>query len=126
MLFVVSSLLSGLALYFVALSVAPELGISDLMFVLAASNLASAVSMVAVFAPAGVGVREAIQIAALLFVMSPEQAVAATLLMRLLSNRVGRAVPGDPQEALKLGNKLQHFWMSRPYFFNCQLHAQSL
>ena len=55
------------------------------MFVLAASNLASAVSMVAVFAPAGVGVREAIQIAALLFVMSPEQAVAATLLMRLLS-----------------------------------------
>ena len=85
LLFVVSSLLSGLALFFVALAVDPELGLSELMFVLAASNLASAVSMVAVFAPAGVGVREAIQIAALLFVMSPEQAVAATLMMRLLS-----------------------------------------
>lgn len=83
--FVVSSMLSGLAFYFVALSIAPEIGIKELLFVLAASNLASAVSMVAVFAPAGVGVREAIQIAALLFVMSPEQALAATILMRVLS-----------------------------------------
>ena len=83
--FLGSSLLSGLALYFVALAVDPGLGIEQLMFVLAASNLASAVSMVAVFAPAGVGVRETIQIAALLFVMSPEQALAATLLMRVLS-----------------------------------------
>lgn len=83
--FMVSSLLSGLALFFVAMSVDPDLGIEEMLFVLAASNLASAVSMVAVFAPAGVGVREAIQIAALLFVMSPEQALAATLLMRLLS-----------------------------------------
>lgn len=83
--FVVSSMLSGLAFYFVALSIAPEIGIKELLFVLAASNLASAVSMVAVFAPAGVGVREAMQIAALLFVMSPEQALAATILMRVLS-----------------------------------------
>lgn len=83
--FVFSSLLSGLAFYFVALAVAPEIGIRELLFVLAASNLASAVSMVAVFAPAGVGVREAVQIAALIFVMSPEQALAATLMMRLLS-----------------------------------------
>ena len=84
-LFGVSSIISGLAFYFVALAVSPELSVNELLFVLAASNLASAVSMVAVFAPAGVGVREAIQIAALLFVMSPEQALAATLLMRLLS-----------------------------------------
>ena len=84
-LFVISSLVSGLAFYFVALAVAPEVGIRELLFILAASNLASAVSMVAIFAPAGVGVREAIQIAALLFVMSPEQALAATLLMRLMS-----------------------------------------
>jgi uncharacterized membrane protein YbhN (UPF0104 family) len=84
-LFVISSLLSGLALFFVAWAVDPNLGLEELLFVLAASNLASAVSMVAVFAPAGVGVREAIQIAALLFVMTPEQALAATLMMRVLS-----------------------------------------
>jgi glycosyltransferase 2 family protein len=84
-LFAISSLVSGLALYFVALAIAPEIGVRELMFVLAASNLASAVSMAAVFAPAGIGVREAIQIAALLFVMSPEQALAVALLMRLMS-----------------------------------------
>lgn len=84
-MFIISSLLSGLAFYLVALAVAPEVGVNQLLFILAASNLASAVSMVAVFAPAGVGVREAIQIAALVFVMSPEQALAAALLMRVLS-----------------------------------------
>lgn len=83
--FVVSSMLSGLSLYFVTLAIAPDLEISNLLFVLAASNLASAISMVAIFAPAGLGVREGIQIAALLFVVSPEQALAATILMRLLS-----------------------------------------
>jgi uncharacterized membrane protein YbhN (UPF0104 family) len=41
--------------------------------------------MVAIFAPAGLGVREAIQIAALMLVMDAETAVVATILMRLLS-----------------------------------------
>lgn len=84
-MFLVSSLLSGLAFYFVAQAVSTELGIEHFLFVLAASNLASAISMVAVFAPAGVGVREAIQITALLFVMPAEQALAATILMRVAS-----------------------------------------
>ncbi len=83
--FVVSSLLSGLALFFVALAVVPEIGFGEVLFVLAASNLASAVSMVAVFAPAGIGVREAIQVAALLVLMEPEQALATALLMRVMS-----------------------------------------
>ena len=84
-LFAISSLISGLALYFVALAIAPEIGLRELMFVLAASNLASAISMVAIFAPAGIGVREAIQIAALIFLMTPEQALAVALMMRLMS-----------------------------------------
>lgn len=85
LLFVLSSLLSGLALFFVALSVVPSLGFADLLFILAASNLASAISMVAVFAPAGIGVREAIQILALSVVMSPEQALLVAIAMRVVS-----------------------------------------
>lgn len=85
MLFVLSSLLSGLALFFVALAVVPDLGFENMLFILAASNLASAISMVAVFAPAGIGVREAVQIAALSIVMSPAEAVVVALSMRLVS-----------------------------------------
>lgn len=84
-LFVLSSLASGLALFFVALAIVPDLGFGELLFILAASNLASAISMVAVFAPAGIGVREAVQIAALSVVMSPEQALAVALGMRVMS-----------------------------------------
>lgn len=84
-LFLVSSLLSGLALFFVALSVVPQLGFGDLLFILAASNLASAISMVAVFAPAGIGVREAVQIAGLSVVMPVEQALVVALSMRVVS-----------------------------------------
>jgi uncharacterized membrane protein YbhN (UPF0104 family) len=84
-LFVLSSLASGLALFFVALATVPDLGFGELLFILAASNLASAISMVAVFAPAGIGVREAVQIAALSVVMSPEQALAVALGMRVMS-----------------------------------------
>jgi uncharacterized membrane protein YbhN (UPF0104 family) len=85
MLFVLSSLLSGLALFFVALAVVPDLGFENMLFILAASNLASAISMVAVFAPAGIGVREAVQIAALSIVMSPAEALVVALSMRLVS-----------------------------------------
>jgi len=42
-------------------------------------------SMLAVFAPAGLGVREGIQLTMLLLVMSPEQALVATVLMRVWS-----------------------------------------
>ena len=83
--FAVSSLISGSAFFFVAWAVDPTIGWREFLFILAASNIASAVSMVAIFAPAGLGVREAIQIAALMLVMDAETAVVATILMRLLS-----------------------------------------
>jgi uncharacterized membrane protein YbhN (UPF0104 family) len=41
--------------------------------------------MLAVFAPAGLGVRDGLQLAALLFVTEPATAVMITLLMRLAS-----------------------------------------
>lgn len=83
--FAASSLISGSAFFFVAWAVDPTIGWREFLFILAASNIASAVSMVAIFAPAGLGVREAIQIAALILVMDAETAVVATILMRLLS-----------------------------------------
>jgi glycosyltransferase 2 family protein len=83
--FLVSSILSGLSFYFVAAAVDPSLGWDSVLFIIGASNLASALSMLAVFAPAGLGVREGIQLAMLLLVMSPEQALVATVLMRVWS-----------------------------------------
>ena len=83
--FAVSSVLSGLSFFFIAKAVVPELGWDQALFIIGASNLASALSMLAVFAPAGLGVREAVQIATLLLVMSPEQALVVTVLMRLFS-----------------------------------------
>lgn len=83
--FALSSLLSGLSFYFVALAVDPNLGLSDLLFIVGCSNLASALSMLAVFAPAGLGVREAVQLSMLLLVMPAEAALVATVLMRLWS-----------------------------------------
>lgn len=83
--FILTSLLSGLSLFFVAFAVFPQLTVADIWFVLGASNLASALSILAVFAPAGLGVREAIQLLALSVVMPAEQALVATVMMRLLS-----------------------------------------
>ena len=83
--FALSSILSGLSFYFVALAVSPELGLKDLLFVVGCSNLASALSMLAVFAPAGLGVREGVQLSMLLLVMPAEAALVATVLMRLWS-----------------------------------------
>jgi uncharacterized membrane protein YbhN (UPF0104 family) len=83
--FALSSVLSGLSFYFVALAVDPRLGVSDALFIIGCSNLASALSMLAVFAPAGLGVREAVQLSMLLLVMPAEMALVATVLMRLWS-----------------------------------------
>jgi len=83
--FLVSSVLSGLSFYFVAAAVDPALPLDSVLFVIGASNLASALSMLAFFAPAGLGVREGVQLTMLLLVMRPEQALVATVLMRLWS-----------------------------------------
>lgn len=83
--FLVSSVLSGLSFYFVAAAVDPGLSADSVLFIIGASNLASALSMLAFFAPAGLGVREGVQLSMLLLVMKPELALAATILMRLWS-----------------------------------------
>lgn len=80
-----SAMISGLSFFFIAKTLAPSLSFNEMFFVIGTSNLASALSMLAVFAPAGLGVREAVQLATLLLIVDPVTAVAITVFMRLWS-----------------------------------------
>ncbi|NCC88528.1 MAG: FAD-binding protein, partial [Clostridia bacterium] len=84
-LYVVGSLISSLSLFFVAKALYPELGYEHIFFVMGASTLAGAVSMVAIFAPSGIGVREGIQLALLSIIMPTEIALVITIVTRLWS-----------------------------------------
>lgn len=81
----VGSFIGGLSFFFVVKSVYPFLSYSDLLFVLGASNLASAVSMLAVFAPSGLGVRESLQVLLLSIIMPAEVAVVVAATTRVWS-----------------------------------------
>lgn len=83
--FTLSAVVSGLAFFLVLWSLIPDLGISNLLYVLALTAIANALSMVAVFAPAGIGVREGVLIAGLALVIDPAIALVAALLMRVMS-----------------------------------------
>lgn len=84
-LYVIGAILGGLSFFFIAKAVYAPLGYSELLFVLGASNLASAVSMIAVFAPSGIGVREGIQVLLLSLIMPTEFAVLIAVATRLWS-----------------------------------------
>lgn len=77
--YLLGALLSGSSLFFVAKSVYPALGFDNFFFVVAASNLAGAISMLAVFAPGGLGVREGTQLA--LFQTIMPGAIAAVIVV---------------------------------------------
>lgn len=81
--YVIGAALSGLSLFFVVKALYPELPWSDALFVIAAGNLAGAASMLAVFAPGGIGVRETIQLVLLGLVIPPAIAVIAVVFTRL-------------------------------------------
>lgn len=85
LLYVIGSLLGGLSFFFIAKSVYAPLAYSDLLFVLGLSNLANAVSMLAIFAPSGVGVREGIQVALLSLIMPVEFALLIAVITRIWS-----------------------------------------
>lgn len=85
LLYLIWSLLGGLGLFFVAKSLYPNLGIEDAIYIMGASNLAGALSMLAFFAPSGIGVREGLQVAMLSIIMPTEIALAIALFTRLWS-----------------------------------------
>lgn len=84
-LHVVGAMLAGLSMFLVARSLDPTLGAHDLLYLIAAMNLASAVSMIAVFAPSGIGVRETILVLLLGAVMSAELALLTAVVLRVWS-----------------------------------------
>lgn len=84
-LYVIGALANGLSLFFIAKAVYPELAYADLLFIMGVSSLASAVSMLAFFAPSGLGVREGIQLVLFSLVMPNEIALIITVVMRLWS-----------------------------------------
>lgn len=84
-LYVVGSIISSLSLFFIAKTVYPELGYDQIFFVMGVGTLAGAVSMLAVFAPSGIGVREGIQLVLLSLIMPTEIALVITVVTRLWS-----------------------------------------
>lgn len=84
-LYIIGSILSSLSLFFIAKAVYPALPYDQILFVMGVSTLAGAVSMLAVFAPSGIGVREGIQLALLSIIMPTEIALVITVITRLWS-----------------------------------------
>jgi hypothetical protein len=84
-LYVIGSLLAGLSLFFIAKTVSPALPYNQLSFVIGVGTLASAVSMLAIFAPSGIVVRESIQLILLGIIMPTEFALVVTIATRLWS-----------------------------------------
>lgn len=83
LLYLIATLIGGLSFFFITKAVYPELSYNETLFVLGVSNLASAVSMLAIFAPSGIGVREAIQVALLALIMPAEIALVIAIVTRL-------------------------------------------
>lgn len=84
-LYVVGSLLSGLALFFIAKGVYLPLSYHDMFFIIGASNLAGALGMLAIFAPSGIGVREGVQLVLFSALMPKSIALVIVVVSRLWS-----------------------------------------
>ncbi len=83
-LFFITSILNALSLLLVAVSFDVDL-VSNGFLILGISALASALSILVVIAPAGLGVREGVLIIGLSLIVSGELALAITVMMRLMS-----------------------------------------
>lgn len=82
-LYLVDAAIAGLSLFFIAKCIDPSLSYHNILFAMGAASLASAASMLAIFAPSGLGVREAIQLVLFSLIMPKELAAAVTVAMRL-------------------------------------------
>jgi uncharacterized membrane protein YbhN (UPF0104 family) len=82
-LYLADALVNGLSLFFIAKGVDPSLSYHNLLFVMGAGSLAGAASMLAVFAPSGLGVREGIQLVLFSLIMPKEMALVVTIITRL-------------------------------------------
>jgi uncharacterized membrane protein YbhN (UPF0104 family) len=81
--YVIGAFLSGGSLFYIAAAIYPQLGYENFFFVVAAGNLAGAVSMLIIFIPSGIGVREGVQLGLLKVIMPAAIATAAVVLTRV-------------------------------------------
>jgi len=104
-LYLADAVINGLSLFFIAKAVDPSLAYHNMIFAMGAGSLAGAASMLAVFAPSGLGVREGIQLVLFSLIMPKELALAVTIITRLWSVGIdfvffglSRAVAGKPPQ----------------------------
>jgi uncharacterized membrane protein YbhN (UPF0104 family) len=84
-LYLFNSMINGTSLFFIAKGVDPALAFHNITFAMGAASLAGAASMLALFAPSGLGVREGIQLVLFSLIMPRELALAVTIITRLWS-----------------------------------------
>ena len=82
-MYAVGAFVGSLSMFFIAQAVYGQLSYDNLFFVMGVGTLAGAVSMLAIFAPSGLGVREGIQLALLSLIMPTEFALVVTIATRL-------------------------------------------
>ena len=104
-LYTFGALLSGASCFFVIWSIAPQLDIGDIWFVIGSFGLASVAGMAAPFAPSGLGIRDGIQLVLLTAILPNELALAATILVRLWSVALDIAFLGLTRFSVILRNK---------------------
>jgi uncharacterized membrane protein YbhN (UPF0104 family) len=85
LLYIAGTLISGCSYFFIAQAVYADLGWEHFLYVVGTSSVAAAVSLLAVFAPGGIGVREGVQVAFFSAIMPVETAVVISVIMRLWS-----------------------------------------
>lgn len=82
-LYAFGAIINGLSLFFMAKAVYGPLPYDQILFVMGVGTLAGAASMLAFFAPSGIGVREGIQLALLSLIMPTEFALIITIFTRV-------------------------------------------
>jgi uncharacterized membrane protein YbhN (UPF0104 family) len=85
LLYIAGTLISGCSYFFIAQAVYADLGWEHFLYIVGTSSVAAAVSLLAVFAPGGIGVREGVQVAFFAAIMPVEAAVVVSVIMRLWS-----------------------------------------
>lgn len=85
LLYVAGTIITGVSYFFIALAVYPALDWGDMLYIVGASSIAAAISLLAVFAPGGIGVREGVQVLFFSAIMPTEVAVVLSVFMRLWS-----------------------------------------
>ncbi len=82
LLFIINWLVVGTGVYVLVYSIYP-VPASEMLYVAGVYGLSAIIGILSIFAPSGIGVREAIMVAGLLFVMPEEYAVIISIITRL-------------------------------------------